>query len=60
MQALSLAKECHSMKLDLLTNATVVDDASKFVELLPKQKLLSKEPSEESKESVDYNDRELA
>src|ERR687886_33049 len=31
MQALSLAKECYSMKLDLLTNATVVDDAIKFV-----------------------------
>ena len=30
-QALSLAKECYSMKLDLLTNATVVDDAIKFV-----------------------------
>jgi hypothetical protein len=28
IQALSLAKECYSMKLDLLTNATVVDDAS--------------------------------
>jgi hypothetical protein len=26
-----LAKECYSMKLDLLTNATVVDDAIKFV-----------------------------
>jgi phenolic acid decarboxylase len=24
---LSLAKECYSMKLELLTNATVVDDA---------------------------------
>src|SRR5919205_2819285 len=31
MQVLSLAKECHSMKLDLLTNATVVDDAIRFV-----------------------------
>ncbi|HET7284716.1 MAG TPA: hypothetical protein VFI70_08520 [Nitrososphaeraceae archaeon] len=31
IQALSLAKECYSMKLDLLTNATVVDDAIKFV-----------------------------
>jgi hypothetical protein len=31
LQALSLAKECHSMKLDLLTNATVVDDAIRFV-----------------------------
>jgi hypothetical protein len=31
IQALSLAKECYSMKLDLLTNATVVSDAVKFV-----------------------------
>ena len=31
IQALSLAKDCYSMKLDLLTNATVVDDAIKFV-----------------------------
>jgi hypothetical protein len=29
IQALSL--ECYSMKLDLLTNATVVDDAIRFV-----------------------------
>jgi predicted transcriptional regulator len=32
IQALSLAKECYFMKLDLLTNATVVDDAIRFVE----------------------------
>jgi hypothetical protein len=32
IQALSLAKECYSMKLDLLTNATVVNDAMRFVE----------------------------
>jgi hypothetical protein len=31
IQALSLAKKCYSMKLDLLTNATVVDDAIRFV-----------------------------
>jgi hypothetical protein len=30
-QALSLAKECYGMKLDLLTNATVVNDAIRFV-----------------------------
>jgi hypothetical protein len=30
-RALSLAKECYSMKLDLLTNATVVDDAIRFI-----------------------------
>ena len=27
----TLAKECYSMKMDLLTNATVVDDAIRFV-----------------------------
>ena len=26
-----MAKECYSMKLELLTNATVVDDAIRFV-----------------------------
>jgi DeoR/GlpR family transcriptional regulator of sugar metabolism len=31
IQALSLAKECYSMKLDLLTNASVIDDAARFV-----------------------------
>ena len=41
IQALSLAKECYSMKLDLLTNATVVDDAIRFV------------ASEESKDKED-------
>jgi|SRR6188472_1830287 len=29
IQALALAKECYSMKLDLLTNVTVVDDATR-------------------------------
>jgi hypothetical protein len=31
IQALSLAKECYFMKLELLTNATVFDDAIRFV-----------------------------
>jgi predicted transcriptional regulator len=39
IQALSLAKECYSMKLDLLTNATVVDDAIKFVTEKGKEKI---------------------
>jgi predicted transcriptional regulator len=39
MQALSLAKDCYSMKLDLLTNATVVDDAIRFVYSKIKEKL---------------------
>lgn len=32
IQALSLAKECYTMKIDLLSNATVVDRAVKFVD----------------------------
>ena len=32
MQALSLAKECYAMKLDLLSSATVVERAVQFVE----------------------------
>ena len=31
MQALSLAKECYSMKLDLLTNVGVIREAMKFL-----------------------------
>jgi hypothetical protein len=31
IQALCLAKECYFMKLELLTNATVVDDAIRFI-----------------------------
>ena len=31
LRALALAKECYAMKLELLTNATVVDDAIRFV-----------------------------
>jgi hypothetical protein len=32
LHALSLAKDCYSMKLELLTNATVIEDALKFVD----------------------------
>jgi hypothetical protein len=57
IQALSLAKECYSMKLDLLTNATVVDDAIRFVSQKSKEKSLvySKGEKEESKEP-DYDE----
>src|SRR3982750_3285877 len=41
IQALSLAKECYSMKLDLLTNATVVDDAIRFVSSNKSKEMLS-------------------
>jgi predicted transcriptional regulator len=50
IQALSLAKECYSMKLDLLTNATVVDNAIRFVYQKSKEELLSSR-NEHSKES---------
>jgi hypothetical protein len=41
IHALSLAKECYSMKLDLLTNAAVVDDAIRFVSQKSKSKMES-------------------
>ena len=31
IKALALAKDCCAMKLELLTNATVIDDAIKFI-----------------------------
>jgi predicted transcriptional regulator len=61
IQALSLAKECYSMKLDLLTNATVVDDASRFVSQKSKVKIESTDSSNgDDKESnePDYDEDE--
>ena len=60
IQALSLAKECYSMKLELLTNATVVDDAIRFVSDGSKDKLKSSISNEDGKESrePDYNEDE--
>ena len=59
IQALSLAKECYSMKLDLLTNATVVDDAIRFVSKQSKEKIKSSisEDDKEPKEP-DYDEDE--
>ena len=51
IQALSLAKECYSMKLELLTNATVVDDAIRFVSHKSKN-------NEKLKSASDKGDRE--
>jgi hypothetical protein len=61
VQALSLAKECVINKLDLLTNATVVDDAIRFVSNKSKEKLKSSSSNtsdEDDKESnePDYNE----
>jgi hypothetical protein len=62
IQALSLAKECYSMKLELLTNATVVDDAIKFVSQQSKEKLKSSSSNnnDNNKESnePDYDEDE--
>src|ERR671938_1020589 len=41
IQALSLVKECHCMELDLFTDATVVDDAIRFVSQKSKENLKS-------------------
>jgi Trp operon repressor len=60
IQALSLAKECYSMKLDLLTNATVVDNAIKFVsdKRKDKEKSLanSNEDDKEKSNEPDYDE----
>jgi predicted transcriptional regulator len=61
IQALSLAKECYSMKLDLLTNATVVDDAIRFVSVKSKDKekaessINSNENDKEESNEPDYD-----
>jgi predicted transcriptional regulator len=59
IQALSLAKECYSMKLDLLTNTTVVDDAIKFVSQKSQDKEAIKSASgkgdEEESNEPDYD-----
>jgi hypothetical protein len=61
IQALSLAKDCYSMKLDLLTNATVVDDAIRLVSQKSEENIKSStnsnEDEKESKEP-DYNEDE--
>src|SRR5918911_5734750 len=56
IQALSLVKECHCMELDLFTNATVVDDAIRFVSQKSKENL--KSSSEGDKEEPDYDEDE--
>lgn len=63
VQALSLAKECYSMKLELLTNATVVDDAIMFVSQksigkLESQDNTNKEGKIESREPDCHEDKE--
>jgi IS30 family transposase len=57
IQALSLAKECYTMKLDLLTNATVVGDAMKFVSEKSKENL-KKSPNKEGRDSNEQQSKE--
>jgi predicted transcriptional regulator len=61
IHALSLAKECYSMKLDLLTNATVVDDAIRFVAQKSNEKIKassgnSNEHGKEESNEPDYDE----
>jgi G3E family GTPase len=61
IQALSLAKECVINKLDLLTNATVVDDAIRFTKQSQgKIIIMSKEEKQDDNESKepDYHDED--
>jgi hypothetical protein len=58
IKALSLAKECYSMKLDLLTNARVVDDAIRFVSSKSKGNLKSSGDEKEESNEPDYDEDE--
>ena len=61
IQALSLAKECYSKKLELLTNATVVDDAIRFVSNRSKERQKSSDNSDEDNKEAkepDYGEDE--
>jgi hypothetical protein len=57
IHALALAKECYSMKLELLTNASVVDDAIRFVSSgKSKENLKSSNSTEDDKEESNEPD----
>ena|SRR5215475_10716555 len=58
IEALSLAKECYSMKLDLLTNATVVDDAIRYVKSNQHQRLQSEKDEDQTHDHHDEDDYE--
>jgi hypothetical protein len=58
IQALSLAKDCYLMKLDLLTNATVVDDAIRFVSESEKFKDKAKDQVKSSSSFLDSSNEE--
>ncbi|HET7284965.1 MAG TPA: hypothetical protein VFI70_09795 [Nitrososphaeraceae archaeon] len=49
VQALSLARDCYTLKLDLLTNATVIDDAVRFMARHQNQNQTKEKDKDESK-----------
>src|SRR5919202_1280396 len=55
IQALSLAKDCYLMKLDLLTNVTVVDDTIRFVSQKSKDNEKLKSSSNSSEDDKESN-----
>jgi hypothetical protein len=57
IQALSLAKECYSMKLELLTNASVVDDAIRFVEENFRDGINDDETAQESENDTEITNK---
>jgi hypothetical protein len=58
IQALSLAEECYSMKLELLTNATVVDDAIRFISNRSKEKIKSSISNEDEEQLEEEQEEE--
>jgi hypothetical protein len=48
LSALALAKDCYSMKLELLTNASVVDNAARFVTVHTRKEAEEKNQSADS------------
>ena len=50
LQSLSLAKDCYSIKMDLLTNSNLLKDAIKFVEQ-SREKIRIEMPKEETEKN---------
>jgi hypothetical protein len=53
IEALKLARDCYSMRLDLLTNSNVINDSIRFIE---KSKNNEKENLSNKKENIDQSD----
>jgi len=53
IQALSLAKECYSMRLDLLTNVNVINDVIRFISSSTNNNILSDQSNRKKGLSID-------